>query len=60
VANAVHKLPPERRLRLQQLKLSERLGELLKLDKSTSTSARDSTYPRNANNTTTQRKRRRM
>ncbi|XP_043072154.1 mucin-5AC [Drosophila grimshawi] len=60
VANTMQKLPISSRHRLQQLKLSERIAVLLKLDKSTSSTAgsRDTACQRNANSNT-QRKRRR-
>ncbi|KRG07588.1 uncharacterized protein LOC26528211 [Drosophila mojavensis] len=65
VANAVKKLPNDTRQRLQQLKLSERVDELLKLNRSTTTSTtcnKDSTAcMRNTNpNTQHTRKRRRV
>ncbi|XP_064555665.1 mucin-5AC [Drosophila montana] len=59
VATAVQKLPNDARQRLQQLKLSERVGELLKVDKSTFSCSKDSATMQNASSNK-QRKRRRM
>ncbi|EDW65618.1 serine-rich adhesin for platelets [Drosophila virilis] len=59
VATAVQKLPNDARQRLQQLKLSERVGELLRVEKSTFTSSKDSASMQNASSNK-QRKRRRM
>ncbi|XP_062140557.1 treacle protein [Drosophila sulfurigaster albostrigata] len=57
VTNAMLKLPLERRMRLQQMKLSERLSELLHQEKNTShNSWRNNTTA----NTNKKRKRRRM
>ncbi|XP_030246353.1 uncharacterized protein LOC108655353 [Drosophila navojoa] len=65
VANAVKKLPNDTRQRLQQLKLSERVDELLKLNRSTTTSTtcnKDSTacMRNTSSNTQHTRKRRRV